>query len=534
MSQDPFGLFEEDGLGDLVPDTIPDWLSDLARKHNRNLSKYKPLGEHFKATEVVQSDKFDRKHFTTMRDNVTDLNDIAINRWVDDPSWFDLIRDEFLGLYKAAPEFNKANDMKPTHRINHAALDKAMKQRDWSELRTYTELDQWASAMAAVEFAIKLGEIYDELKELREKQDNMVDQDQKVGSIIDQLEQAQDDMDKAEKLLDDLEHAMEPYADAIGGITDQLKQDGPKVRQAAKQAAQQGKEDAEAVAESIEMFGTEPGALQRMDPTARMELARRIQGNRRLRELAEKVGRFVRLAMAEQAQKIVHGTDEVYDVELGNNINRTLPAEFMNLADEDLEVLFLAKYIENQLMQYKLRGAEKVARGAIICLIDSSGSMNGSRDTWAKAVGIALLNIAARQKRDFYGIIFSSGYDPLKEFYFPKGLGAPNDVLDFAEFFYGGGTDFERPLTRAVEVLETQFNDEGSQKGDIVMITDGECYTTDEFKEAYRASKEQTGFRTYSCLIGSYGSELQALSDEVYNITELARGDDVSGMFSGI
>ena len=91
-------------------------------------------------------------------------------------------------------------------------------------------------------------------------------------------------------------------------------------------------------------------------------------------------------------------------------------------------------------MQYELRGTEKVARGAIICMIDSSGSMMGAKETWAKAVAIALLNIANQQNRDFYGMIFSSAHDPLKEWHFKKGKAAPQDVLDFAEFeFYGGG-----------------------------------------------------------------------------------------------
>ena len=66
-----------------------------------------------------------------------------------------------------------------------------------------------------------------------------------------------------------------------------------------------------------------------MPTEARLELARRIQRNRKLKELAEKVGRFVRLALGEQARKIVHGTDELHDIELGNDLHRTLPSELV-------------------------------------------------------------------------------------------------------------------------------------------------------------------------------------------------------------
>ena len=235
--------------------------------------------------------------------------------------------------------------------------------------------------------------------------------------------------------------------------------------------------------------------------------------------------------MSEQAQKITHGVDEVHDIELGNDLSRTLPSELIFLGDEDTEWLFLERFAEKKLLQYQLRGVEKVSRGAIICMIDSSGSMSGSRDTWARAVGIALLHIAYRQKRNFYGIIFSSGRDSLIEFEFPKGLAAPNDVLDFAEAGYHGGTDFELPVSRAVEVLRKQYNEDGAQKGDLVMITDGECAVGAEWLDRYHNAKDELGFRMYSCLIGTNSSTLQVMSDDIYHITDFAQGGDVRDIF---
>jgi uncharacterized protein with von Willebrand factor type A (vWA) domain len=271
-----------------------------------------------------------------------------------------------------------------------------------------------------------------------------------------------------------------------------------------------------------------------MDATARIALAKRIRRNAQLKELADKVGRFVRLAMAEQAQKIVHGVDEVHDVELGDDIHRVLPSELMLLADEELEVLFLLKFVDRKLLQYMLRGTEKVARGAIICMIDSSGSMMGSRETWAKAVGIALLHIAAKQGRDFYGIIFSSYHDPLIEFHFKKGIATPSEVLDFAEASYHGGTDFQMPINRSIEILQKQLNDDNAQKGDLVMVTDGEAPVSEEWLDRYRNSKDELGFRMYSCLIGVHSDTLNTLSDQIYNITEFASGGDVRDIFGYI
>ena len=523
--------FDNEGLGDLVPSRIPKWLEEAVRKSKGyNLSDFQGLNEYFNETQVIKDDKFDRSHYRKVKEEADELADLARSRYSQDPTWSELIQDEYLGLYKPTPQARSEKDMKATHKLNWAVFDKVLSLKDWDTLRTYTELDQWAAAMAAVEFGLKLGELFDELKELQEEQKKLNKEDQRVQGLIEQLKDKQGAMDEAEDLLGKLQKALEDYNKQAGEVEGQIKVAGPDIRKAAKEAAKEAKEDAEGVVDMLESFGTEPGALQRMPAEARMELARRIQRNRKLKELAEKVGRFVRLALGEQARKVTHGTDEVHDIVLGNDINRVIASELVSLAHPKLKRDFYRKFSEKALMQYELRGTEKVARGAIICMIDSSGSMGGAKETWAKAVAIALLNIAAKQKRDYYGIIFGSARE-MKEFYFPKGQGAPSDVLDFAEFAFMGGTDFMTPISRGVEVLSKQFNDEGSQKGDMVFITDGICAVTDEFLDKYFNAKDKYAFRFYSCLIGVHADLLNTLSDEIYNITELAQGSDVKDIF---
>jgi uncharacterized protein with von Willebrand factor type A (vWA) domain len=523
----------DDVFGALIPDRIPDWLvNQVRRMEGRNMDEFKGLEDYFKETEIIKADRYDRRFYKGMTDKAPELKDTANKRFVDDPTWAELIQDEFLGLFKADPDFRKDKDMKPTHLLNHAALSKAKDLKDWEQLRTYTTVDEWAATMATVEFALKLGEIFDELKELMEAQKKMQDEDQKIRDLIEQLNEMGPDgeEDAANDLLDQLRDALGNYKQAVQDLKDQIGKNQNEIRQAVRDATRDAKDDAENLNETLESFGTEPGALQRMPAEARLKLARRIQGNRKLKELADKVGRFVRLALGEQARKIIHGTDEVHDVTMGSDLTRTLPSEWIGLADENLELTFLIRYIENTLLEYELRGTEKVARGAIICMIDSSGSMGGSKETWAKAVGIALLNIAKRQNRDFYGIIFGSAHE-LMEFDFPKGNASHDKVLDFAEFAYMGGTDFMAPISKAVKVLERQFNDAGSQKGDLVLITDGICAVSDDWLKKYFNSKEALAFRFYSCLIGVNAPILEVLSDTIYNITELAQGDDAKEIF---
>ena len=520
---------DDDGLGDLVPDNVPQWLTDMIRKAKgrKGMANFSILDEHYKARNVIKADKFDEKQYQQFRDNAEALKELAESRWADDPTWYELIQDEFLALYKAAPQARKSGDMKPTHLINHSVMDKARKTKEWDELRTYTELDPWASAMAAVDFGARLAELFDEQKDLDQARKEMQEQSDNLDELLDELQKSEDPND----LIDQLEQQLQEYQDAMQDLQQQLQANDQAIRNAARDAAKDAKDGAENVESLLQTFGTEPGSLKRMDHEARMKLATRIRNNKKLREMADMIGRMVRLALGEQARKIIHGHDEVHDVELGDSIHRVLPSEIIQLGLPVTKILFLKKFAEKQLLQYQLRGTERVARGSIICMIDSSGSMGGSREIWSKAVGLALLNIANKQNRDFHAILFSSRGDQMHEWYFPKGKAEVEDVLDFAEYFIGGGTDFELPISRGIQILEKQYNDERAQKGDLVLITDGECAVSDEWRDRYFNAKDDLAFRMYSCLIGVNSHVLNVLSDKIYNITDLAKGEDVREVF---
>jgi len=379
------------GDGNLVPDRIPDWLKESVRKSKgRDMSDFSMLDEFYKETQVVKSDRFDRGAYKAMRNKAEELDDLAKSRSMDKPSWENIVQDEFLGMYKSTPKFREDREMKPTHRINHAALSRAADTREWEELLTYTQLDEWAAAMAAVDFGLKLQELFDEEEELARLQDDIDEHDQEVQDALDALQKMDPDApeNELEQALQDLQDALDAYGDSADAVGQGIGKNSSKLRRAGREAAKQAKEETESTEALLDSFGTEPGALKKMDARARMELATRIRQNRNLRELAEKVGRFVRLALSEQAQKITHGIDEIHDIEMGNDIHKVIPSELIFLADERLRILFLKKYADRELLQYQLRGVEKVSRGAIICMIDSSGSMSGSRDTWA--VGVQL------------------------------------------------------------------------------------------------------------------------------------------------
>jgi hypothetical protein len=82
-------------------------------------------------------------------------------------------------------------------------------------------------------------------------------------------------------------------------------------------------------------------------------------------------------------------------------------------------------------------------------------------------------------------------------------------IMDLAEYFPGGGTDFQKPLDAALDCLrESRF-----KKGDIIFITDGECQVDPQWAENFRAEKEKLGFSLFSILIDMGPASLGTLKE---------------------
>ena len=104
------------------------------------------------------------------------------------------------------------------------------------------------------------------------------------------------------------------------------------------------------------------------------------------------------------------------------------------------------------------------------------------------------------------------------------------DVFELAGYFPGGGTNFEEPLDRALEILKgSKF-----RRGDIVFITDGEAGVGDAWLEGFRRERARLGFKVYSVLIDLGGGEswetLSLFSDKVTSVSKLT-SDAAKGLF---
>jgi len=161
--------------------------------------------------------------------------------------------------------------------------------------------------------------------------------------------------------------------------------------------------------------------------------------------------------------------------------------------------------------------------------------MAGDKEIWAKAVALTLLDIARRQRRLFRFICFSSADQPLWTLDLNTGPRYEVDerkVYDLAEYFPGGGTDFETPLGAAVDCLrESRF-----KRGDVVLITDGECAVSPEWLAGFQEDKARHGFFVFSVLIDVGPSALdtvQQFSDRVTSVAQLT-DDAVRDLFVSV
>ena len=497
-------------------------------------------------TQVVKHDSFDKATFEEMKRSAEALAEVQVNGMKELKTFAPLLQDTFSSLYKYNPKVRSEGELKSSHRFNHSMIDKSMQTDQYTKLRQFTKLDDVNSALATVTIAKKMTElIQTELKKEAEEANQLAKQEQTTQQMCDTANSlsdiaqragtgptAKDLMDKANKAQGSAKKAQAKLKRLQNKSQKNMAGSQQKIRQAMRSAEQDALNEIEETAELLEAWGTEPGQLTQLPPEQRLELAKKLAGKNKLKKLAKMIGRFRRIAIHSQKTKITHGLDEVHDMELGDELEKVLPSELIKLNHPQLEQDFKRRFIEKELLQYQLRGKENAGKGPIICCVDSSGSMDGECEMWAKAVTLALLEIAQMQKRAFAVIFFGAESDPLETIEIKKGeKNVISKVIQIAEYYLGGGTDFEKPLTAALELIEkTEF-----KKADIVFVTDGYCDVQDEWLEDFMKRKTNKEARIHSVLVemDSSNDTVDSFSDQVSTVTDLTL-DNAVEIFQGV
>jgi uncharacterized protein with von Willebrand factor type A (vWA) domain len=302
-------------------------------------------------------------------------------------------------------------------------------------------------------------------------------------------------------------------------LDDQAERARPRIQAQAEGVRQ----DLEQSAGAADSWGIQLGNSEPSRPGTQIELGKRLANNPKLKKLGRMVGHMRAYALALRRKLLERADEETYAVGIGAELSRLLPHELLALRHPILRRDFGRRLLEAQLLQYALRGPEEKGKGPMVVCLDGSSSMAGDKELWSKAVSLTLLDIAQRQRRLFRSICFSSATTPLQVLDLNRRQrysADVNKVLELAEYFPGGGTDFQRPLAAALECLQQARY----RRGDIVFITDGECRVDEHWLAEFKRTKDQLGFSLLSVLIDVGSNALGTLasfSDKVTTISQL-------------
>jgi Mg-chelatase subunit ChlD len=198
----------------------------------------------------------------------------------------------------------------------------------------------------------------------------------------------------------------------------------------------------------------------------------RLSSSQRLKRIAELAGRLERVAASKARSRVKPGVGEVHGIGLGGlaDLARLLPAELVGLRRPLRRLHLLARLLQRQALVYGMTGKEPQARGPIVLLLDESSSMkDDGRDIWSKAVALALLSTATKQKRAWHFVAFNG--DIVREVEILAGKATPADLQTALDHRCAGGTNFDPPVMRAVQLIERS---PCMRQADVVVVTDGE------------------------------------------------------------
>ncbi|MEV0255139.1 VWA domain-containing protein [Streptomyces sp. NPDC050732] len=476
-------------------------------------------------TTAVVADRFDRIAWRDTYEQSAGLRELADELHQRHGHTADLLADAFLAAYKVAPRLREPAEMDPCRLVHHQIITALVDSPDFADLRRETAGDPYAAAVAVLAQATALRQILEHSRDaLRQaEQANSARQAAEAAATATAEALRQTAGQAAESAAADARRAARGAAQALAAAA-------PGNRAAARNAVAKAARAARQEATLTRAWGVGPGELERMPYEERARLAERLRTGR-LARWAELIGRFRQMADGERARKVENATGELVGVTLGDDLSRVVPSELANLGLPELRAVFAARYAAGELMLYDSRGEQATGRGAVIACVDTSHSMyregpgGVTREAWAKACALALLDQARHARRDFVGILFSAA-DKIQVFRFPADRPAGiARVLDFAETFLGGGTSYQTPLSTAGDLLAEEFDDAARRRGDIVLLTDDECGVTEEWTRGWNDAKRRLGFRVFGVAIGApptaeEGSVLDALCDNLRSVED--------------
>jgi len=464
---------------------------------------------------VLNTDTFDKRRFKEIYNMSQGLQKLSVDGEL--PTFEPLLADIWASLYKMNPELSE-EEIPDDLQVNKSFMEKIMNDESFENYRNFTRLDDLSSAIGTVKFGEKTNEWLIEQKERDEGLQKQMQEIQAKKRQLQKQEQQNGAGNGSEELQEDLKEAMSDLGDQLQQT---LWNNSNSFSQAMAQAMQETKQTKDSLKSLLGGMsaGSGDAELKKVPLRDQISLAEKIASNKQMKEIADWAGRFKQIARKKQKSK--HSDSmERSGVTLGNDIERLLPMELGLYTHPITKNDFLRRFVEGQTMQYEQKGHEVLGKGPIVLCLDQSGSMH-KLDTQSKGFTLALMSIARKQNRDFCLILFSTRTQIFK---YERGKIKNSDMINLAQTFLGGGTDFALPLDRAMKVInESRFKQAG-----LVFVTDGEDRIKDLFLEAFNKKKKEKEFNVLSLVIGNNTKTAGQFSDKVVLIKDF----DDTGSFT--
>ncbi|AEE95033.1 von Willebrand factor type A domain protein [Acidianus hospitalis W1] len=407
----------------------------------------------------------------------------------------DFLVDTYYVHYLPLPILKSKSEISQVDAIKYALLDMTLSSDLVLKNRNYS------IANSAVSMALSVSYIQNLIEELER---------------IRRTSQSAEEREAAEQILNGLMKGSQgkeggEQKEQQGQTTDATKK---LLKQVHEKALSKAAEDANAVRSMQRIVGGNgagTGSVLNFEGDVHEVL--RLARNTEIKKILEFLSGIPKLGSLTKKKTTRYSKGELYGYEEGSDLERIVPSELAMPED-----LFYVRLAESQLLLYQKQIKESL--GPIYLLLDKSGSMDGEKILWAKAVALALYSRARRENRDFYLRFFDNiPYPLIKVIKNAKS----KDVIKMIEYIGkirgGGGTDISRSVISACEDIK-----EGHVKGvsEVIILTDGE----DKIAETtVRRSLKDANATLISVMIRGDNADLRRISDTYLVVYKLDQND---------
>lgn len=258
-------------------------------------------------------------------------------------------------------------------------------------------------------------------------------------------------------------------------------------------------------------WGSDLGKLRRQTLEQYLKWIEKLKRHPDLLAFLEEVGRNVHhFRMKRKELRTRRLQDEYDDLRQSGDIAHMLPSEAALLADPDYENYFYLKWLEQKLMTYDTAGwQEEEPKGPVICMLDTSHSMKGSKLRLAQIFVMTFAAISLLEKRDFLLILFGAKGELNEQALYYRRPDWPA-FYSLAQMAFGGGTHFDAPMKRAIRVIDEQRQ---FQRADLVMVTDGIGGISPYVRDMLAESGRKKHLRLHTLIVGSARQHLAQTYD---------------------